>query len=124
MNTSVSSISPAELTSCRCVPSPQSNRMRSPPRRTSSDGSPRRAVGIEPAVPAKNTDRSTSRSVSAELDQPEVDLTLLHPGHAHGVNRLAPALGRAAGVEDLKAIAGVLVQGDVRMAEDNGGGAR
>src|SRR4051812_26931165 len=58
MNTSWMSLSPMERTSWRCVPSPQSNRMRSPPRRTSSAGRPRRAVGAEPAVPAKNSDRS------------------------------------------------------------------
>src|SRR5690242_6225803 len=44
--------------SWRWVPSPQSNNQRSPPRRTSTAGRPRRAVGTLPAVPAKNTDRS------------------------------------------------------------------
>ena len=34
---------------------------RSPPARSSSEGSPRRAVGTEPAVPAKNSDRSITK---------------------------------------------------------------
>src|SRR3954469_18041927 len=61
MKTSVISLSPIHRTSWRCVPSPQSNSRRSPPRRTSSAGRPRRAVGAEPAVPAKKTDRSMVR---------------------------------------------------------------
>ena len=40
------------------MPSPQSKRIRSPPARSSSAGSPRRAVGTEPAVPAKNSETS------------------------------------------------------------------
>ena len=35
---------------------------RSPPARSSSAGSPRRAVGTEPAVPAKKSDRSMGRA--------------------------------------------------------------
>ena len=35
---------------------------------------------------------------------------------------LAPAVGRAAGVEDLEAVEGALVQRDVRVAEDDGVG--
>src|SRR6059036_1080193 len=66
MNTSVMSLSPIERTSWRCVPSPQSKSTRSPPRRTSRAGRPRRAVGAEPAVPAKNSERSiAARSVFA-----------------------------------------------------------
>src|SRR5438034_4620255 len=66
MKTSVMSLRPIERTSWRCVPSPQSNSTRSPPRRTSRAGSPRRAVGAEPAVPAKNSERSiAARSVVA-----------------------------------------------------------
>src|SRR3954468_22794147 len=44
-----------------CVPSPQSNRMRAPPARSSIAGSPRLGVGTEPAVPAKKIDRSMKR---------------------------------------------------------------
>src|SRR3954452_3992734 len=63
MKTSVISLSPTDRTSWRCVPSPQSTSRRSPPRRTSSAGSPRRAVGAEPAVPAKKSERSMIRGV-------------------------------------------------------------
>src|SRR4051794_15961013 len=63
MKMSVRSASPTDLSSWRWVPSPQSKRMRSPPRRTSSAGSPRRAVGAEPAVPAKKSERSMIRGV-------------------------------------------------------------
>ena len=52
--------SPTERSSCCWVPSPQSMRMLSPPARRRIAGSPRRAVGTDPAVPAKNTDRSMS----------------------------------------------------------------
>src|SRR3954471_23497146 len=58
MKTSSNSTRPIERSSWRCVPSPQSKSRRSPPRRSSVAGSPRRAVGTEPAVPAKNSDRS------------------------------------------------------------------
>src|SRR3954469_3983101 len=58
MKTSLMSLRPMDRTSWRCVPSPQSKSRRSPPRRTSSAGSPRRAVGAEPAVPAKKSERS------------------------------------------------------------------
>src|SRR3954454_20302897 len=63
MKTSVMSLSPIERTNWRCVPSPQSKSRRSPPRRTSSAGSPRRAVGADPAVPAKKSERSMVRGV-------------------------------------------------------------
>src|SRR4051794_27844347 len=52
---------PTVRRSWRWVPSPQSNSRRSPPRRRSTAGMPRRAVGTEPAVPAKNSDRSIGR---------------------------------------------------------------
>ncbi len=55
---SSSSTSPVERRSWRWVPSPQSNSRRSPPRRTSVAGRPRRALGAEPAVPTKSTSRS------------------------------------------------------------------
>src|SRR4051794_24454563 len=58
MNTASTSGRPIERSSCCWVPSPQSNSSRSPPARSSSAGSPRRAVGTDPAVPAKNSDRS------------------------------------------------------------------
>ena len=58
MNRSSSSISPTELISWRWVPSPQSISSRSPPRRMSVAGSPRRGLGDEPAVPRKRTSRS------------------------------------------------------------------
>ena len=55
----ITSTSPApERSICRWVPSPQSIRMRSPPRRTSDAGRPRRAVGAEAAVPRKSTLRA------------------------------------------------------------------
>ncbi len=59
------SSSPTERSSWRCVPSPQSNSSRSPPRRISIAGRPRRALGTEPAVPAKNSDRSMGATVAA-----------------------------------------------------------
>ena len=46
-------ISPTERCICRCVPSPQSNSRRSPPRRTSTAAVLRRAEGTEPPVPRK-----------------------------------------------------------------------
>ncbi len=46
--------------SWRCVPSPQSKRSRSPPRRTSVALSARFAVGMDPDVPRKTTSRSTA----------------------------------------------------------------
>src|SRR5205807_6670640 len=45
----------------RCVPSPQSTRIRSPPRRTRWADGPRSAVGTAPAVPRKRTSRSMGR---------------------------------------------------------------
>src|SRR4051794_34686542 len=121
MKTVSRSISPTERTSWRWVPSPQSKSRRSPPRRTSVAGSPRRAVGAEPAVPTKRTSRSIARLSWRffEPDQLEGDPPVLDPGHAHRVDRLAAAVGRAAGVEDLE-VALVLVEGDVGVAEDHG----
>src|SRR5271166_152141 len=65
MNTASRSSSPTERSIWRCVPSPQSNSRRSPPRRTSTAGSPRRALGADPAVPRKNSDRSMLATVAA-----------------------------------------------------------
>ena len=48
----------ADCISRRCAPSPQSTRMRSPPRRISVAEVMREAVGTEPAVPRKMTSRS------------------------------------------------------------------
>ena len=47
------------------MPSPQSIRIRSAPRRTSSAGSPRRALGTDPAVPANITESSIAAERSA-----------------------------------------------------------
>src|SRR5438105_5465066 len=113
MNTSSSSISPIERRSWRCVPSPQSNSIRSPPRRTRIDGSERRAVGADPAVPMKRT----SRSMSIELYVLEADRAVVADvGHAHRVPWLAALVGRAARIEDVEA-AELLVQRDVRVPE-------
>src|SRR5206468_11522144 len=102
MKTSSSSIRPIDLSSWRWVPSPQSNSSRSPPRRTSVAGSERRAVGAEPAVPMKRTSRS--KSVQGQMLEADgarvVDL-----GQSHRVLGLAPAVGRAARIEDVKAVA-------------------
>src|SRR3954468_24490228 len=77
------SLRPIDRTSWRCVPSPQSNSRRSPPRRTSSAGSPRRAGGAAPAVPAKKTDRSTARwTVVAGAVAITLALALAGPAHA------------------------------------------
>src|SRR5438477_2435226 len=48
-----------ERSSWRCVPSAQSNRSRSPPRRTRIAAGARCAVGIDPDVPRKTRSRST-----------------------------------------------------------------
>ena len=66
MKTSSSSTRPTERTSWRWVPSPQSNSSRSPPRRTSVAGRPRRALGAEPAVPRKRTSRSMGPILTRE----------------------------------------------------------
>ncbi len=58
MKIASSSGRPIDRRSCCWVPSPQSNRMRSPPARSTIAGSPRRAVGTDPAVPAKKSERS------------------------------------------------------------------
>src|SRR5579862_2731733 len=96
--------------------------MRSPPRRRSSAGRPRLAVGIEPPVPAKKTDRSMALSLSAEGYQLEAQLAALDQGNSHARPRRAPALRRAPGVEDLKPVLGPLVQREVRVAKDDGVG--
>src|SRR5438128_1459375 len=111
MKTSSSSISPIERRSWRWVPSPQSNSIRSPPRRTRIDGSERRAVGADPAVPMKRT----SRSISVELYVLELDrAVVVDVRHAHRVARLAALVGRAARVEDVEPPE-LLVQRDVRV---------
>src|SRR4051794_30701478 len=92
MNTSWMSLRPIERTSWRCVPSPQSKRMRSPPRRTSSAGRPRRAVGAEPAVPAKNRERSMTVSLRPERSRAALVLAAVLAALV-----LAPARAQAAG---------------------------
>ena len=67
MNTAPTSGRPTERSSCCWVPSPQSNRIRSPPARSSSAGSPRRAVGTDPAVPAKKSDTSMAADEVSEV---------------------------------------------------------
>ena len=62
---SVRSLNPPERSNWRWVPSPQSIRIRSAPRRTSSAGSPRRALGTDPAVPANITENSIAAERSA-----------------------------------------------------------
>src|SRR5580693_8786585 len=91
--------------------------MRSPPRRTSSAGNPRLAVGIDPAVPAKKTERSIPPSLSADGDQLEPHAAAGDGRDPHRVPRRPPALGRAAGVEDLESVSVLLVQRNVGMAE-------
>src|SRR3954452_19380776 len=119
--TSSRSARPTERRSWRWVPSPQSNSSRSPPRRTSTAGMPRRAVGTEPAVPAKKIERSVTCRTLEERHERERDLAAGRRGQAHGVVGLAPAVGRAARVEDLKAVGRVaLEQRDVGVAEDDG----
>src|SRR3954447_10813637 len=100
MKIASSSGSPTERSSCCWVPSPQSNSSLSPPARSRIAGSPRRAVGTEPAVPAKNKERSTARA-SLECDQLEGHCSGGHGGDAHRVRGRAPALGGRARVEDL-----------------------
>src|ERR1019366_97339 len=46
--------------------SPQSNSRRSPPRLTSTAGSPRRALGTEPAGPRKNSEGAIGATVAAQ----------------------------------------------------------
>ena len=126
MKMSVRSASPTERSSWRCVPSPQSNRIRSPPRRTSSAGSPRRAVGTEPAG-AGEEDGEVHGAVESSSERDELEASNSPPvGDAAmpivWCGRAAP-LGRAAGVEDLEAVGVALVQRDVRVAEDDRVGA-
>src|SRR5262245_57401442 len=78
MKISSRSTSPTSLRrSWRCVPSEQSKRIRSPPRRTSVAGSARRAVGIDPDVPRKTTSRSTAADCTRAL---KVDLVRADTG--------------------------------------------
>ena len=123
MKTASSSGRPTERSSCCWVPSPQSNRSRSPPARSSSAGSPRRAVGTEPAVPAKKTDRSTARNPSQARSGGRQARPSRAVGHAHRVLRRPAPLGRRARVEDVEPVA-LLVQRHVRVAEHDGVGVR
>src|SRR3954471_23989686 len=113
-----------ERSSWRCVPSPQSNSSRSPPRRISVAGRPRRAVGAEPAVPRKSTSRSMwaylrgSPGRSVERYVLELDPAAADARDAHRVPRRAALIGRAARIEDVEAVA-LLVERDVRVAEDH-----
>src|SRR4051794_38614189 len=94
--------SPTERSNCCCVPSPQSNRSRSPPARSRIAGSPRRAVGTDPAVPAKKIERSTRVTLGrvlekpllgGQLDERELDAAVRDDPLAHRVHRRAAALG-------------------------------
>src|SRR5919202_1431345 len=115
-NTSSTSGRPMERTSWRWAPSPQSKRRRSPPRRTSRAGMPRRAVGTEPAVPAKKTSRSIAASL-VQRHQLEADPLCLHPRNSHRVTGRAAPLGRAAGIEDCKPVVVFLVEGEMGVPE-------
>ena len=112
--TASSSGRPIERSSCCWVPSPQSNSSRSPPARSSSAGSPRRAEGTEPAVPAKKSERSIGRATlergwardaapRLERDELELQPAVARGREPHRVRGRAPALGRRARVEDLEA---------------------
>src|SRR3954470_24807199 len=121
MKIASSSGSPTERRSCCWVPSPQSNSSRSPPARSSIAGSPRRAVGTEPAVPAKKSERSMARA-SLEREELEAHYSVAHGNDAHRARGRAPALGRGAGIEDLEAVLPTLVQRQVGVAEHDGAG--
>ena len=119
MKIASSSGSPTERSSCCWVPSPQSNRMRSPPARSSSAGRPRRAVGTEPAVPAKKSERSMA---APRLERAAARSAGARPRRSRSpscASGARAALGRRAGVEDLEAVARPLVQRQVRVAEDH-----
>src|SRR5579875_2931279 len=95
MKISVSSLSPTEETSWRWVPSPQSNRILSAPRRTRIAGRPRRAVGTEPAVPTKKIDMSIAvrvchRGAGAAVLGPLSSLGLTQAPVAQGIERPPP----------------------------------
>src|SRR5436305_15119511 len=83
---------PIVATSWRWVPSPQSKSTLSPPRRTSSAGIPRRAVGTDPAVPAKNTERSTRAVCQARGDR-----TRVRPSEQRSRDRLTSESARSSG---------------------------
>ena len=128
MKTSSSSTSPIERSSWRCVPSPQSNSRRSPPRRTSVAGRPRRGGGRR-AGGAEEEDvevHAPYLGAPGELPTRARSSKRARPSgraRAHRVGRRPAALGRAARVEDLEAVVGCLVQRQVRVAEDHGVGA-
>src|SRR5918995_306705 len=125
MKTASSSGRPIERSSCCWVPSPQSNSSRSPPARSSSAGSPRRAEGTEPAVPAKNSERSMGRATLERAERHELELQppVKRGREPHRVGGSAPALGRRARIEDVEAVA-LLVQRQVRVAEHDRVGVR
>ena len=85
-----------ERSNWRCVPSPQSKSSRSPPRRTSSAGGERRAVGALPEVPRKTTSRSTAADRTRGSARPKSGRRL-----APGVDR-AQLWGRALGVAPMR----------------------
>src|SRR5919108_3758548 len=118
MKIASSSASPTERSSCCCVPSPQSNSSRSPPARSSRAGSPRRAEGTDPAVPAKKSERSIGRASLERAELHELELEPPCPGGCdpHRAGGCPPALGRRARVEDLEAVA-TLVQRHMRVPE-------
>src|SRR3954454_177571 len=118
MKIASSSGSPTERRSCCWVPSPQSNSSRSPPARSSIAGSPREAVGTEPVLPAKKSERSMARP-SLERDQLEAHLPGRQGGDAHRAGGRAAALGRRARVEELEATRAALVEGQMGVAEDD-----
>src|SRR5215217_6833680 len=120
MNSSSSSTSPTERRSCRCVPSPQSNSSRSPPRRTSVAGRPRRALGAEPAVPMKSTSRSmglfwrAQSPISAKVSSPSSTRAI--PSVCAGA---AAALGCATGLRSPACAAGE-TYGLIAMEDQSG----
>src|SRR3954468_21509871 len=68
MKIASSSGSPMLRRSWCCVPSPQSNRIRSPPARSRIAGRPRLGVGTLPAVPAKKSETSIGPARLAGAD--------------------------------------------------------
>src|SRR5579863_4402283 len=92
MKTSVTSLRPPAWRSWRCVPSPQSIRIRSAPRRTRRAGIPRRALGTDPAVPANITESSISAEGSAPAMLTTVEAPRVPPSApvAQGIERSPP----------------------------------
>src|SRR4051794_40192350 len=71
--------SPMLLRSWCWVPSPQSNRIRSPPARNRIAGSPRLGVGTLPAVPAKKSERSMRPARLASGDPMDLETRVFEP---------------------------------------------